>query len=237
VSLQRSNLVSSVRLLAGDLPDEPLPDGLPSNLIFETLCDLETEMLRDVDLSNQNRRVNPTPMEITLTANSTEPFSVSVGDFHAPAFAQLKTDSSSDFWYPVEIENHTSLLQAGLDGRLAVAFTGTPPKGFVSWIPDSTHTLRVYYERTPSNPTMSGSTELGSLYDSYLKLQCAAQVREFLKMEVGEILKARLIKSEQQWKKYVGMSRQQGKSNKPMCFTPPRYRRRYVGDRTRFFIP
>lgn len=234
MSLERSKLVSNVRLLCGELPDEPLPDGLPSSLIFKVLVGLEDEMLRDLDLSDQNRRVNPTPMEIVLSEGG-EPYGLTVQDFNAPAFAYLQVDEAK---YPVEVTNHDSLIQRGIDGQHAVAFTGTPPKGFLSWIPDSGQTLYVFYDRTQGEATMAGTTEVGNLYDSYLELQATAQCREFLKMDVGDVLRSRLQKSERQWQRSVKASRAQGQVSKSRVFTPPRLRRRYTGlDRTRFFVP
>jgi hypothetical protein len=215
LSLERSKLVSGVRLLCDERPDEPLPNGLPSSLIFKVLVGLEDEMLRDLDLSDQNRRVNPTPMEIVLSDGG-EPYTLTAQDFNAPAFAYLGVD---DVRYPVEVTNHDSLIQRGIDGQLAVAFTGTPPKGFLSWTPESSQTLYVFYDRTQTDATMSGTTEIGNLYDSYLELQATAQCREFLKMDVGDVLRRRLDKSERQWQRSVKASRAQGQVSKTSAFS------------------
>jgi hypothetical protein len=235
VSQTRSQLVSKVRMLCNEAPDEPLPSGLPSNLIFEELTTLESEMLRALDLSTQNRRVAVTDIPLI---NTDEPFTLSVTDFNAPSYVYLQTDASSNVWFPVEIVNQSSLAQKGIEGELAVAFSGTPQEGYLSWTPEVNQTLRVWYDRTGDTPTMAGSTELGSFYDDYLKLMCAAVCREHLGLPLGTMMVERLREGKEQFKKYANMSRQQGLANKSRVFTPLRYRRRYVGiDRTRFFIP
>src|SRR5688500_17904041 len=96
-------------------------------LAFEVLTGVEDELLRDLDLSDQNRRVEK--FEVTRFTNAT--FSVPRADFSAPAYAflQLESDRDSTLWYPVEVTNHAAVNQARWDSRLAVAFYGTPPKG------------------------------------------------------------------------------------------------------------
>src|SRR5687767_10691849 len=128
---QRSQLLSSVRLLCDEPPDCPISEGgLPSNLIFEELCNVEDSMLRDLNLSTQNRRV--AKAEISLT-NEQEEFTVPFSDFHSPAFVYLQTDPTSEIWYPVEIVSHASLLNASANGQRAVGFSGTPQTGYISW--------------------------------------------------------------------------------------------------------
>lgn len=213
MSQPRERLLSAVRTLCGEPPDAPLSDdGLPSNLIFETLVTIEDEMLRDLDLSQHSRRVSSE--DIPLTQN-TSTFDISAFDFHAPSYVYLRTDSNSDFWFPVEIVNHPSLLHAASNGVLAVGFYGTPLSGEVSWLPESNQTLRLWYERGGNDePTLADTTELGALYDSYLKLQTAAQCRELMKLEVGVMLISRLRKSAEQWKRFTNRSNQRGTGSK-----------------------
>lgn len=236
MSVYRSQLVAEVNTYCGELPDRPLKDGgLPQNLVFQVLVESEDEMLRDLDLSAQNRRVSR--FETSLYDGIGE---VAVpGDFGAPAYVALQADPSNDVWFPVEITNAGSLVQAGLDQKLAVSFRDTPSVMELSWMPDSPQSLRVWYDRGGNdNPVLLGSTELGNLYDSYLKLRTAAQCRELLGLEVGKVLGSRLIDSQRQWKRYVSMSRQQGMASKPMVFIPPRLRnKRSLLDPTRFYLP
>lgn len=232
MSTTRASLASSVRLLCGELPDCPISEGgLPSNLIFEELSNIEAELLRDLDLSIQNRRVR---ME-EIPLSSLDSFTVGASNFQAPTAAYLMTPTASDFWYPVELTTTEALPEATAAGRLAIAFSaGT---GYFSWLPEGGQTLRLWYERSDSNtPLLATGTELASLYDEYLKIQCAAQCRQYLKLDLGSVLTARLERGEKQWQRFVNRSNQRGSAQKQPVFTPAR--RRYLGvDRTRFFVP
>lgn len=234
MSITRSQILAEVLSYCADPDDRPLKEGgLPHNLVFQILTECESELLRDLDLSVGNRRVDKA--EITLSANETE-FNLNIDG--NPSYVALQVDTS-DVWWPVEIINHGGVVQAGINGRLAIAFRDTPPVAEVSWIPDVSQNLRIWYDRTgDDNPTMAGSTELGNLYDSYLKLRAAAQCRELMGQDVGKVLSTRLVTSERQWKRYVEMSRNQGTQFKSRVFTPARLRRNYQGlDRSRFFLP
>lgn len=235
MSLGKDRLVSGVRTLCGEPRDCALQDGgLPSHLIFETLNDVESSLLRDLDLSTSNRRV--ASMEPGLSTDQME-FTLSSSDFHAPSYVYLQTDPSSNVWRPVEIVEHSSLAEATAQGKLAVAFSGSPPTGYISWLPDGQHRLRLWYERAGNDdPRLSDTTDIGNIYDEYLKMQAAAQCREYMKMEVGDVFKARLVKSEMQWQKFVNRGTQRGLGAKA-----PAYRRygrsRSFVDRTRYFVP
>lgn len=226
--------MESVRTLCGEPPDCPLVDGgLPSNLIFETLTSIEDEMLRDLDLGMKSRRVAMEDIDLSEGDSS---FSIHSFDYHAPAYAYLQTDADSDIWFPVEILNHAGLLTAAENRVLGVGFHGAG-SGEVSWIPEGSQRLRLWYERnTGDDPTLSESTELGALYDSYLKLQTAVQCRELMKLEVGTMLLARLRKSESQWQRFTNRSNQRGTGAKAPV-TPFRRRAHYGLDRRKFFVP
>jgi hypothetical protein len=232
---QRSQLISEVRTACNGLPDAPLDGGgLPSNLIFETLIAIESEMLRDHDLAGTDRRV--AKEEIPLNTNE-ESVPISATDFHAPTHAYLRTDNASELWWPVEIVEHASLTQAAAQGQTAIAIAGG--EVFFSWFPDTAQTLRLWYERGAGESPQPGEyTELGSLYDEYLKLMTIAQCREYLKLEVGQVLKARLARSERQWQRYVNRGHQRGQGYKTPIYASRLLRRRgYYADRTRFFLP
>jgi hypothetical protein len=226
VSAQRSKLLNAVYSWCDAPADAPLSEGgLPMQLAFEVLTGIEDELLRDLDLSDQNRRVDKFEIR-NFQQDGT--FTVPRSDYSAPAYAFLQLDSDRDtsIWYPVEVTNHGAIVQAGRDGRLAVGFYGTPPKGQVSWEPESGQTLRVWYDRSDEDvPLLAGETEVGSLYDSLLTLQAGAQCRELMDLPVGEVLKARLVKGMRQWERSVSTSRQQGVVAKTPVWTPRRYRR------------
>jgi hypothetical protein len=233
MSITRGQLLGSIRTLCGEPADCPLTDGgLPSNLIFEVLTAIEDEQLRDLDLGSKSRRVQME--EVTLDEAQ---FAVNNSDFHAPSYAYLQTDPAADIWYPVEIVNHASLTNAAQNDVLAIGFYGSPQQAEVSWVPEAGQTLRLWYERSADDfPTLDGTTDLGALYDGYLKLQAAAQCRELMKLEVGDVLRSRLSKSEHQWQRYVNRSNQRGTGAKAPV--NPFYRRTFPGlDPRRFFVP
>lgn len=236
MSHSRERLVSAVRTLCDEPPDAPLPDGLPSSLIFETLTTIEDEMLRDLDLSQHSRRVSSEDISLT---QDTSTFDINVFDFHAPSYVYLQTSQSLNEWFPVEIVNHPTLLNAAANGAMAVAFYGNPLAGEVNWIPESGQRLRLWYERGANDePTLADTTELGALYDSHLKLQTAAQCRELMKLDVGPVLRARLTRSESQWKQFTQRSNQRGTGAKSPV-SPWRQRQFSLGRRGRggFLLP
>lgn len=190
-------------------------------------------MLRDLELTNRGRRIASQPVQL-----SENEFTFSLTpDSAAPSYVTLQTDLSTNISYPVEIVDPNALIQASMGGVMAVTFRGAD--GEVSWQPDSSHTLTVWYERGGNdNPELAASTEIGNLYDSYLKLRTAAQCRELMGMDVGKVLATRLAKSDEQWQRFTKKGLQKGVAAKARVFTPPRLRRSYPFiDRTRFFIP
>lgn len=223
----RSRLVSGVYQYLNGAGDSPLPDGLPMQTVYEVLTEIESEMLRDLDLSDQSRTVRSE--EVNLSTSS---FSLSASDFGSPSYVQVRINPDDTFWQDVDIVNHGSLNRARSDGRLAVSFFGTPQTGEVSWLPDGeAHRLRIWYDRTPDEDgDLDDSPVVGDAYLSHLKLQAAAQCRELMGLPIGDVLITRLAKGEKQWHKFVNMSRQQGVIEKK-SWTPPRWRRSYGGSR------
>jgi hypothetical protein len=234
VAAVRSKLAAQVYQWADNPADCAIRDGgLPLQLVMQTLLGVEDELLRDYDLSDQNRRVDK--FEIPLSSPT---FTVPRADYSGAVYAYMQTDPSSDLWWPVEIANHGAINQAGWDSRRAVGFYGTPPKGEVSWEPKSGHRLRVWFDRSgEDNPSIGGETDIAGLYDSHLALQAGAQCRELMGLPVGEVMKARLLRGEQQWRKSVTTSRQQGVIAKTPVFMSSRHRRGSPVDHSRFFVP
>lgn len=233
MSVVRGRLVGEVYGYCGEPEDKPLKNGgLPQELVFQILTDGESEMLRDLELSNQGRRI--AKQEVDLTIDQLE---FTLFESASPSYVSLQIDPSSNIWLPVEIVSPSALLQATIDGHLAITFRGL--NGEISWQPDTTHTLRVWYERSGNDdPQLAESTELGNLYDSYLKLRTAAQCREIMGLDIGKVLASRLIQSDKQWQRYVNKSAQKGAGYKTRVYTPARLRRIYpFVDRTRYFVP
>lgn len=211
----RSRLSFGVRTLCGDPPDAPLPDGLPEHTVYEVMQGVEAQMLIDLNLSDQNRRV--VSKTINLSAD-THDFAVNAGNLSVPAFAEVKLDPADQWPTPVDIVNRASIGRAGLDGRYAVAFYGDPLRAALSWIPQpgDRHTLTLWYDRTVDvDGALGDSPPIEDAYAEHLKLQAAAQCRELMKLEVGPVLAARISKGEAQWQKYVRQNGQQGVIKKP----------------------
>lgn len=231
----RSRVMSEIYAYCGEPSDTLVSKGgLPQELVFQILCENEDEMLRDLSDSSQARRV--LKEEVTLLDDQTE---VSLNINGAAAYVQLRTDPSSDVIWPVDIVKPSSVLQAAIDGKLAIGFNDGSQTAELSWRPDGSQILTIWYDRTGDHQrTKAGETEIDNLYDSYLKLRTAAQCRELMKLEIGDILNSRLARSEKQWQRHVNRGQQEGSGYKSRVFTPPRFRRNYAGiDRTRFFVP
>ena len=207
----RSRLSSGVRTYAGDPPDGPLEaGGLPEHLIYEVLTDVESGMLIDLNLSDQNRRVQSKSIRLQP---DTYDFALNSTTSSIPAFAQIKYDPSDTYFDPVDVVNLAGVDRAGQDGRMAVAFYGTPMRARLSWVPQSGQyqTLTVWFDKTiDGDGALTEEPAIEDAYAVHLKLQAAAQCLELMKQPVGDVLKMRIAKGEQQWKRYVSHSGQQG---------------------------
>lgn len=207
----RSRLSYGVRVLCGGPPDAPLDaGGLPEHTIYEVLTDQETGMLIDLNLSDQNRRVQPKP--IPLQANTYD-FALNASTASVPVFAQIKYDPTDTFFDPVDIVNLASIDRAGADGRMAVAFYGTPLRARLSWIPQSgdNHALTVWYDKTVDmDGVPSDSPPIEDAYTVYLKHRAVARLMELMGKEIGPALINDIADGKERWKKYVSRNGQQG---------------------------
>lgn len=229
----RSRISFGVRTLCGGVPDAPLTaGGLPEYVVFEVLTSIETQMLIDLNLSDQNRRVKSKP--ITLNPNLTD-FALNAQSLSVPAFAQLRINPTDTWQEPVDIVNRASIDQAGIDGRLAVAFYGNPPRCSLSWVPQSgdSQVLTLWFDQTIDvDGQLTDEPAIEDAYAVHLKLQTAAQCMELLGGKVGPMLLGQLQRGERQWKDYVDSSFQQGTIRKPSSH--PRARQ---GNRATFRAP
>jgi hypothetical protein len=206
----RSRLSSGVRTLCGSPPDAPVEaGGLPEYVIYEVLTDVESSMLIDINLSDQNRRVQS--KSVSLQSDGYD-FAVNSSSLSVPSFAQIRY--GTDAWQePVDIVNLASVDRAAQDGRLAVAFYGTPLRARLSWMPQSgeNNTLTLWFDRTiDGDGALTDEPAIEDAYTVHMKLQAAAQCLELMNKPVGDVLKVRIAKGEDQWKKYVRMNGQQG---------------------------
>lgn len=223
----RSRISSGIRTYLGDLPDEPLPAGVPEHLIYEVLVDVETGMLIEQNLSDQNRRV--VKKTVSLKPNETD-FAVNLSTASTPEFAQVRLNSSDVYQTPVDIVNRASIDRATDEGRMAVAFYDTPLKVALSWIPQSgqQQELTLWFDRTiPMDGTLASDALVEDPYTAHLKLQAVAQIMELIGKAVGPVLAARILKGEEQYKKFVRSNGQQGVIQKSSSH--PRLRRRRAG--------
>lgn len=208
--ITRSRIVSGGSALASEPPDEPLPRGVPMHLRYELCADIETDLLRDVNLSSENRAVSMT--EITFSPQQPD-FAVDVPDLETPCYAQLLLLPTDAFPVDVEITNLSLLLGKTFGRRLCVAFYDDhPQQGKVSWLPTGEETLRLWYDRSPVTDPSPDQANM-TLTDSYLplvKLLLAAQMLELTGKTVGAVLQSRITRSMKQWERFVTQSRQQG---------------------------
>lgn len=223
----RSRIAYGVRVLAGGPADEPLPNGLPEHAIYEVITNCESQMLIDVNLSDQNRRVISKP--IPLNPNTYD-FGVNASNLSVPAFAQLRISPTDAWQSPVDIVNLASIDQAGVEGRVAVAFYGNPLRARLSWLPQSNEqqVLTIWFDRVIDvDGSLTEEPAIEDAYTVHLKLQSVALCLEMMGKPIGEGLKAQIAKGERQWKRYVDNSGQQGVITKPSSH--PRIRQQRYG--------
>src|SRR5688500_14979760 len=126
--LSRSRIISGASAIAGEPPNEPLPGGVPEHLRFETCADIETELIRDLNLSTENRTIASTPIHLT---GDSQDFALPGGlAVETPAFVSLSS-ANADPNFPnfpesldIEITNLSLLNDAYQDGKRKVAFYG-----------------------------------------------------------------------------------------------------------------
>jgi len=195
-------------------------------LRFETAADIETELVRDLNLSPQNRTMSKFPLR--LTPGSRE-FTINQPGLEDPAYVSLTHDNEPNMVpLDVDIGNATLMNSAAMDGRLAVGFfDDKPQRGITSWLPDGTETLMIWYDRSP-NTDPSPDQATFTISDSYvplLKLMLAGQMLELMGKPIGKMLEARISRGLAQWEQFAKRGKQQGVIKKT-AYRPGRYRER-----------
>jgi hypothetical protein len=223
MTLTRSRIISDASGYAGEPPDEPIPAGIPEWMRYSIAADLEVELLRDLNLSAENRTLSSYPLR--LQPGNRE-FTVSQADLENASFATL-TYSSNPNANPVSLNVTNLSLLNGIadDGDRAIAFySDRPQRGMVSWIPSGDEVITIWYDRSPNtDPSPEQSTfSIAASYVPFLKLLLAAQMLELMNKPIGEMLKARISNGTKQWKKFVRQSKQQGIVQKT-SWRPDRY--------------
>lgn len=218
----RSRIIFDARAMAGGPPDAPLPEGVPEHLCYSLVVDVEEMMLRDLSQSSTKRRVN---FE-SLPLNQDEvTFSVNTVNKSTPVYAQLQTDPNDAFKMDVEIVNLDQLDGYRRDRRLAIAFYDDPPQASLTWKPDASQHLILWFERLPEeDPAKSDEPAIDKAYTAHLKWQLAALLREQWGKPIGSVMQAMMAKSERQWKKFTDSAFQQGIARK-RPWRPNRYKR------------
>lgn len=216
--ITRSRLISDASSIAGNPPNTPVPDGIPESDRFVWAADLEVELIRDLNLSPEDRLVSSVPVQLNV---QNQDFVVPGSNVESPCYVSVAI-TDPPLWWPnsadIEITNLAQINQNIREGRLAVAFYDQRPiRGRVSWQPLGTETLTVWYDRSPqTDPSPDLSTFI--ITDSYvplLKLMLAAQMREAMEKPIGTMLMARITRGLDQWSKYVRRNRQPGTVVKP----------------------
>lgn len=211
----RSRIISGASALCGQLENIPIPQGVPMSTRYEVCCDLEIELLRDLNLSTENRAVGSFPVPLPPGSRN---ITITNPEMETPCFVQVQFNSSDIRWQDVQIVNLGSLEREYLAGHLAIAFyDNNPQQAMLSWEPSLStgETLRVWFDRSPvEDPEMTGQTDIDFSYVGYLKLMLAAQLMELIGKAPGPVMSARLVRSEGQWQRFVKQSRQQGLAEK-----------------------
>jgi len=209
--LTRSRIISDASGYAGEPPDEPLPTGVPEWMRYAIAADLETELLRELNLSAENRTLSS--YQLRLQAGNRE-FTVGQPDFENASFATLSMNSNPNA-SPASIDITNLSLLPGItdDGRRAIAFySDKPQRGMVSWMPSGDETITIWYDRSPqTDPSVDQATfTIAASYVPLLKLQLAAQMLELMNKPIGVMLASRISRGLKQWEKFVKASKQQG---------------------------
>lgn len=208
--LTRSRVIAGASGLAGEPPDEALPTGIPMWLRFEMAADMETEMIRDLNLSVQNRTMDR--KQIQLNGDSRE-FTLPQSGLENPVYITVGRVGTDANPVEVDISNIALLEKDSRDARRTVGFYGdNPQRGVLSWTPNAGDTLTVWYDRSP-NTDPSADQATFTITDSYvphLKLMLAAQMLEMLGKKPGPVMASRIAKGMQQWEQFVSSGRQQG---------------------------
>ncbi len=222
--LTRSRIISDASGYAGEPPDEPLPNGVPEWMRYSIAAELEVELLRDLNLSAENRTLSSYPVRLRP---GTREFIVSQPNLENPSFATISLSGMpSANPKSIDISNLSLLPGIADDGRRAIAFySDNPQRGMVSWNPSGDETITIWYDRSPeTDPSAEQSTfTIAASYVPLLKLLLAAQILELMKQPIGEMLKGRISRGMDQWKRFVKQSHQQGIVQKT-AWRPGRYR-------------
>lgn len=223
--LTRSRIITGASALAGDPPNEPLPGGVPEWLRYETAADLETELMRDMNLSAENRTLSSYPVQ--LRQGSRE-FVISQPGVERVSYVSMTFNDNRDTVpIGIEIGNVATIDGSASDGRRVIAFyDDAPQRGIVSWQPSENESLRVWYDRSPiTDPSADQANfAIAASYVPLLKLLLAAAMKEMLGQEIGKMLMGRITRGMKQWEKFVRDNGQQGVVHKA-GWSPTRYSR------------
>jgi hypothetical protein len=224
--LTRSRIIQGASGLAGNPPNEPLPTGIPEWLRYETAADLETELMRDMNLSTENRTLASYPVRLRQGQRE---FVISQSGLENVSYVALRHNDSPDMVPdPIEIGNVGTIDGSAQDGRRVVAFyDDKPQRGIVSWNPSGNEVLTLWYDRSPvTDPSADQANfRIADSYVPLLKLLLAAAMREMLDKPIGKMLESRIVRGMAQWQKFVNKSGQQGVVQKTTQWRPGRYGR------------
>ena len=215
-ALTRSRVIAGASGLAGEPADEPLPGGVPMWLRYEIVADIETELLRDLNQSIQNRTMAKTP--IRLRPNQRE-FTLPQSGLENATYISLSIDGNPNVIpESIDITNVSTIDMDAREGRRTIAFfDDKPQRGFTSWLPTGREVLTVWFDRSPdTNPSAEQSTfRITDSYVPLLKARLAAHMLELLKQPIGPMLTSMIARGMSQWQQFVERGQQQGVVEKP----------------------
>ena len=230
--LTRSRIISDASGICGNPPTTPMPDGIPEADRFIWAADLETELVRDLNLSPEDHLVSSTPIQLQV---QNQDFLLTGNGVESPCYVSVEIPDAPTWWpnsRDVEITNLAQINTNIWERRLAVAFYDQNPiHGRVSWLPLGTEVLTVWFDYSPQTDPSADQAQftITAGYLPLLKLMLAAQMMEAMGKPIGTMLMSRIDRGLKQWEKYVKRNRQPGIIQKPSFDGGPWRRQRGAG--------
>jgi hypothetical protein len=200
--LNISEIASRALALSGTTK---LDGGLEAQL-YELLSLILNSLYVDCKVGDQNIFVesvswSPSSNDVELAEQNITPTSVS-----------LIYDETNDYRSPVRIVDLNEIDRYQSEGKLCVAFYGTPQRARFTWNPaDDSDELVLWFERVQSGPTQKTSTpNIPADHHDLIALRLASLLREnILDKPLTASHRYELGRAEEQWKVFCKGSKEQ----------------------------
>jgi hypothetical protein len=200
--LNLSEIASRALALSGN----PKLDGGLEGQLYELLSLVLNSLYVDCKVGDQNIFVepinwSPTSNDVELAEQGITPTSVS-----------LIYDETNDYRAPIRIVDLNEVDRYQAEGKLCVAFYGTPQRARFTWNPaDDSDELVLWFERAQPGPTQKTSTpNIPADHHDLIALRLGALLREnVLDKPLTASLRYELARAEEQWKVFCKGSREQ----------------------------